>query len=512
MTGLALDGTLPAAGLPGCLEPLGGMGNATEVLLRRLSGLRGRLDTLVVFLPPSFPETEARKYREAGFEVRTAPPAAALPDVLTRCADWAGERGVETLLLHYIDEPLLDVDVASALLDLHRSSGAEYTFADNLPEGMAPEVLARGFLAEIRGAKPKPPETASRRVFDRLDADINRWFAEVWLPERDLSLHRLEFRTDTPRNRRVLAGILRRDPSADHRTVCRLLEEAPSVFRPWPKYVEFEAVNRGRPCLYLPVSRRPETFLDFGLFVSVCRQLAEGLPDVIAAFAGPNEPLLHPRCAEMVEAALEAGLMSFVLETDAGLLTDDLARRLSALPPSRFQLVVRVDAARPETYGRIHPGGDLAAVVDRIGAFLASRPENPGRTFVQFVKLRENLEEMEEFWRFWESRGAHPLIQKSNDFAGRFPLERVSDLSPLDRIPCWHLRRGMVVLADGRVPVCKQDWDAEHPVADLTKVPVAEAWAALEPYHEENTRQGWTAPGALNPRCGSCDEWYVFDF
>lgn len=512
MTGLVVDATLCASVLPGCLEPLAGGRNATDILLERLRRLGDRFAGRVVFVPGGFPEGEAAKYRTAGFEVRSAEAEEGMPGILGRCAEWAGAKGMKDVVLHYADSPLLDCRIAAEVMGLHGSSGAEYTFADNLPEGMAPEVLSRSLLEEIRQAKAKTAETASRRVFDRMDADINRCFAEVWLPPRDLSLQRLELRSDTARNRRLLSRILAKEPEADFEAVCRLLDTAASVFRIWPRYVEFEAVNRGRPCVYLPESKRSETRMDAALFRRVCRELAAGLPDVVGAFAGPNEPLAHPRCVELVEAALEEGLMSFILETDGSLLTPDAAERLSRLPPQRFQVVFRVDAARPETYARIHPGGDLAAVTESILRFVGMRPENAARTFVQFVKLRENLGEMEEFWRFWEGRSVRPVIQKSNDFAGRFPLERVSDLTPLDRTPCWHLRRGLVVLADGRVPVCKQDWDGERPVADLSKVSVAEAWRALEPYHEENSSGRWAEAGALHPACGPCDEWYVFDF
>jgi spiro-SPASM protein len=241
--------------------------------------------------------------------------------------------------------------------------------------------------------------------------------------------------------------------------------------------------------------------------------LSAGLPDVIAAFAGPGEPLLHPGCLDMTEyAAKESGLSSFILETDGHLFDAAAAERVSALPPSRCQVIFRVDAVRPATYAALHPGTDLAAVTANIERFLSLREENRFRSFVQFVKYRENLLEMEEFWKFWEARKMPVIIQKSNDYAGQVKLEKVSDLTPIDRTVCWHIRRDLSVLSDGRVPVCKQDWDGRSSVADLSVKSVGEAWNLLEPYHLENASGGWTKSGCLNPLCAACDEWYAFNF
>jgi spiro-SPASM protein len=97
---------------------------------------------------------------------------------------------------------------------------------------------------------------------------------------------------------------------------------------------------------------------------------------------------------------------------------------------------------------------------------------------------------------------------KYNDFAGRLPDRRVSDLTPLDRMPCWHLQRDLVVLAGGEIPVCKQDFNCEKPVANIATSTVAEAWEKLRPFYLGN----YAGKFDLWPSCAKCDEWYTYNF
>jgi hypothetical protein len=52
------------------------------------------------------------------------------------------------------------------------------------------------------------------------------------------------------------------------------------------------------------------------------------------------------------------------------------------------------------------------------------------------------------------------ILQKQNVYLGRVEDRRYSDLSPVERIPCWHLQRDLFILSDGTVGFCKQDVDA----------------------------------------------------
>ena len=81
------------------------------------------------------------------------------------------------------------------------------------------------------------------------------------------------------------------------------------------------------------------------------------------------------------------------------------------------------------------------------------------RLYVQIMKINETEPFLDAYYDFWEKHKIPIILQKQNTFLGRIQDRRYSDLSPLDRIPCWHLQRDLYITADGGVSFCKQDVD-----------------------------------------------------
>ena len=77
---------------------------------------------------------------------------------------------------------------------------------------------------------------------------------------------------------------------------------------------------------------------------------------------------------------------------------------------------------------------------------------------------------------------------------------------PLKRFPCWHLKRDLAVLLDGRVPMCREDVGLRHPLGNLFEEDLATVWErGREPYLG-HLRQEYP------PLCAGCDEYYTFNF
>jgi spiro-SPASM protein len=180
----------------------------------------------------------------------------------------------------------------------------------------------------------------------------------------------------------------------------------------------------------------------------------------------------------------------------------------------RLDWVVSLDAASPGLYAELRGEGfgEATSFAERlIGLF-------PGRAHVQMVRAGENESELEAFWRGWKKKTDNVIVQKYSRSAGLLPERKVSDLSPIARKPCWHLKRDLSILLDGRVPLCRDYSQGDIVLGnafesrDGRPAGLAAAWAAggdLHEAHVDACRSG--DPSRLPSPCEACDEYYTYN-
>jgi MoaA/NifB/PqqE/SkfB family radical SAM enzyme len=159
----------------------------------------------------------------------------------------------------------------------------------------------------------------------------------------------------------------------------------------------------------------PEGFMEWATFAAV----VDGLADVAGgdghaagtiAFMGLGEPLLHPRFLDMVRLAKVRGLRAEVT-TNALLLDDALAGGL--LRAGLDQLVVSIDGASAEAFGRVRSGASLDKVVENVRRLHDRRGPNYGpsmRIGIEFVAMRSNVGELPGLNRLAARLGATFII------------------------------------------------------------------------------------------------------
>ena len=82
----------------------------------------------------------------------------------------------------------------------------------------------------------------------------------------------------------------------------------------------------------------------------------------------------------------------------------------------------------------------------------------------------------------------------------------VTDLSPLKRMPCWHLKRDVNILIDGRVIMCREDLQAQTVWGNLLREPLDEIWSKGQVLYDRHLNQDYP------DICRKCDEYYTFNF
>ena len=130
----------------------------------------------------------------------------------------------------------------------------------------------------------------------------------------------------------------------------------------------------------------------------------------------------------------------------------------------------------------------------------------PDAVWAQIMRIKENEIEVEPFYRFWKNLGVNVIIQKYDTFCKLLEDKRVADLSPFNRHPCWHLKRDMYILADGSVPLCKEDVKRNNILGNAFSDSLDSIRKKTFEVYKKHLECRY---GDL---CGACDEYYTYNF
>jgi spiro-SPASM protein len=429
--------------------------------------------------------------------------AAELLAALARLAD-----GSDNLFYFFADCPLLDARLAARMLDSHRRYFADYTFADGYPLGLAVEILrpqALPALVALAAGCPEVQADARGAIFEVLRRDINSFDVETELAPIDLRQLRLVLSADTKRNLLLLRRLLVAG-AADAEGACRLVQERPELLRTLPAFFAIQIVE-GCPqlCSYCPYPKfgirqtGKQAQMPLERFLGLADRIRDFCAEAVLDVSLWGEPAYYEGFPELAAAVRDRGLRLVVETSGVGWQ----GKSLEQVPAGDYiDWIVSLDADGPQLYRTLRGEGYEEAV--RSLETLAAR--FPGRVHAQAVRMKENEEPLEEFYRGWKAKMGKVIIQKYDHFCGLLPDRRVADLSPLKRFPCWHLKRDLAVLIDGRVPLCREDVGRAHPLGNLFEEDLAAVWGRAEVFYRAHLREEYLQ------LCAACDEYYTFNF
>jgi spiro-SPASM protein len=230
----------------------------------------------------------------------------------------------------------------------------------------------------------------------------------------------------------------------------------------------------------------------------------------IAAFSGEavidislwGEPALHPRIYDIVAAVFEHPGLDLVIETSGVGWQPGVFSKIGAAFSRSPTWIVSLDATNEELYRALRGNGFAEAqrtAEELIALF-------PAHAWVQAVRMKENEDDLEKFFKTWKARTENVIIQKYDSFSGMLPDRKVADLSPVRRFPCWHLKRDMVILRDGTVPLCKEDVRAATRLGNAFEEDLELIWDRAQAMYRSHISGSY--PGI----CAACDEYYTYNF
>ena len=424
--------------------------------------------------------------------------------------------GPECLFLAWGDCPLIDSKLTVRLWELHYRYNAQYTFADGYPEGLAPQLIAAGLPRELHPLVARRASGLLRdSFFEILREDINAFDVETHLSPRDLRMHRVALNCATRRNRNITRTLFNAG-GVDARTMCDVIPERLDLLRDLPIYFPVQISNHcPQACSYCPFPqqygdpRLGNNHMDCNLFRQLCEKIVRFAGDAVIGVSLWGEPASHPRAGDIIEAALTAAepdspdSIRVLVETAGIGWKEGIPESLLDKGRSgQLMWIVSLDSAEPEMYRKLRGEGleEAEAFARRLIALYK------GNCWVQAVRMNENEEHLQGFRDKWVAEGAGVIIQKYNSYASILPERQPSDLSPIIRHPCWHLKRDMPILIDGSVPICREDLSRRELLGNAFTDKLEDIWEAGNPLHLDHVQ------GKFNGPCAKCDEYYTFNF
>ena len=445
----------------------------------------------------------------------------------------AKEAAADFVVYANASAAFLDLPLSKKLIQDHVEFKAEYTFADGYPAGFAPQIIDTGAaaimaqLCKTASAEPAKKPVSKDSVFDIIKGDVNSFEIETEIASADYRLLRMDFLCSSNINA-LAAEALSKKLAADGKqglleldkeklgeenvlAICQAAAQEVGVLKTVPAFYNVQIEGRAFCKKSFSPCKPSESRMPFEKFEALIKKAKEFSGQAVVSLSLFGEAALHPDFDKFLLCAAGAGFGVFV-EIDGGLLPDflqgqafkNILAALDAEARKKVYFAVCLDAASQKTYGEFHQGS-LDAACAAVKALAAEFPE----TYPQLVRVQQNEDELEAFFRFWSDKnspsGGKIIVQKYDYFCGRLPQEKTADLAPIDREPCWHLRRDMDILLDGSVPMCR-DLFLGEPLGNAFEAELGDIWKKKDALLAEHVKKEY------RDSCGNCDEWYTFNF
>lgn len=278
----------------------------------------------------------------------------------------------------------------------------------------------------------------------------------------------------------------------------------------YPLILNIEPTNRcNLSCGFCPrkISRRPETDLDWSLFLSLVAELNREGPILRIFLQKDGEPLLYPRISEMVEILYKAkAAKSIGIITNGTLLTGEKFLELAAA--GLDDLIVSIDAVDAEEYRRIKGANLYNSVVKNvIGAMTIKKSLGLKKPLIKarMVERKGQSEKVAEFTNFWKDKCDMVDITPFHTWMGAIEDQRCYNST--ERFPCSLLWYTGVINSDGMVSPCCVDYNCDGSLGRLEKDGFKPIWNG--PVLQELRNAHLKGRYSDTKICGSCEYWQI---
>lgn len=279
------------------------------------------------------------------------------------------------------------------------------------------------------------------------------------------------------------------------------------IRRPWPSQPPFR--------LWIDITSRcnlrcpacPQRLLEPGQRRDMDPGLLESLASQVGALGCEvnlfhrGEPLLHPQLGHWIERLRQGGARLIRLHSNATLLDEAKARELAQAAPDLVTL--SVDSLEPGAYAAARPGASLARALVGVANLLAARggAARPRVTLLFMGGPRRLGPAEAALLQGLRRLGLDRVIRRTpHNWGGAVPGGAGAQARPAVCTFPWY---GLVVLSDGRVSPCPQDFFGALALGDAHEQGLLDIWQgpraqALRRAQAAHALGDW-------PVCQACD-------
>ncbi len=129
--------------------------------------------------------------------------------------------------------PLLSTNSTKSLVDRHKKYISQYSYSENLPNGIVPILISREFISTL-------PDKLEISFHEYLLKNINNYDTEIYFESPDLRNLRLDFTLKDFRSINLCNNLLNINNEIEYKDILPTLQKNPSFFRSSPSYIELE--------------------------------------------------------------------------------------------------------------------------------------------------------------------------------------------------------------------------------------------------------------------------------
>ena len=226
-------------------------------------------------------------------------------------------------------------------------------------------------------------------------------------------------------------------------------------------------------CPYQKMTRKKE-IMSMGFFKKIVNNcLIYGVKDFNLNFF--NEPFLDPFIFERIKYLKSKGAR-VQLSSNGSILDSKKIERI--LGSGLDVIIFSVDGVKKETYESIRKGLIFEKTINNILNLIKQKKdlglEKP-KINLNFVKQKLNEIELEKLRSFWINK-ADKIYISEDDGRNKISEPLEDDKKSLASFPCVRFWHELVVMSNGRVPLCCADYDGKIILGDFNTQSLGEIW------------------------------------